>query len=270
MRIILGIVLLVASISKLSIQSQFINEVAGYGLLPQVLGRAYGLVLPWLELFTGCALILGFFTTSALVLCLLMALSFTVANIYVLAQGITGNCASCFGQLITLSNITALVIDVLMVTAAVLLLFYRGKVASLNIGNFFLAKLNLNIPRMSKQSTQKISQAILLAVIGLAIGVPLSWGQETRTASNCRADFSANLESVAGIVPIRFTDQSEGDVITWEWDFDSNGTIDSTERNPVYSYSSDGVYSVSLTIRTPDCQATVTKRDYIAVTGCAD
>ena len=464
LRIGLGTILVVSSVSKLPAQSQFMNEVAGYGLLPLALARVYGVALPWAELFAGGALILGIFTTVALVLCILMALSFATANIYALAQGMSDSCGGCFGQLIPLSNTTALIIDVLMVFAAVLLLLYRGKAASINIGDSFLSILNLNIPKMSKHSAQKISRAILLVVIVLAIGVPLSWGGQTSTAysrinssleqgkpvllvfylagcgeceeqkpiieemeqtyqenisfvyidykaesgvafdfevtgvptmvliggrdgsgytvlqrfanltskerlqrsfyedldqsivysrygpiadfsatptsghvpvkvqfvdsslgkveslawdftndgvidstvqepsyiygepgtytvmltvhgprgsstktiqeylrfdsKGCRADFFADSKSVVGITPIRFFDQSEGDIITWEWDFDGDGTIDNIERNPVYTYTANGIYSVSLTIRTPDCEDTLTKDDYITVTGC--
>ena len=464
MRISLGTILVVASVSKLSAQSQFINEVAGYGLLPLALARVYGVALPWAELFAGGALILGIFTTPALVLCILMTLSFAIANIYALAQGMSDSCGGCFGQLIPLTYTTALIIDVLMVLAAVLLLLYRGTVASINMGDFFISRLNLNIPKMSKHSAQKISRAILLVVIGLAIGVPLSWGEQTSTAysrinssleqgkpvllvfylegcgeceeqkpiteelehtyqesisfiyidykaepgvavefevtrvptmlligdrndsgysvlqrfshltskeilqrgfyekldesiicrrygpiaefsatqksgrvpvkvqladsslgkveswswdfdndgvvdsttqnpwytydkpgnytvrltvqgpcgsssktireylrfdsKGCQADFFADSESVVPITPIRFFDQSEGDIIAWEWDFDGDGTIDTTECNPVHTYTADGTYSVSLTIRTPDCEDTLTKHDYIQSYPC--
>ncbi|MCL2065813.1 MAG: PKD domain-containing protein, partial [Candidatus Cloacimonetes bacterium] len=35
---------------------------------------------------------------------------------------------------------------------------------------------------------------------------------------------------------------------TWEWDFDGDGIIDSTEQNPVFVYTEEGTYSVTLTI----------------------
>ena len=35
---------------------------------------------------------------------------------------------------------------------------------------------------------------------------------------------------------------------TWEWDFDGDGIIDSTEQNPVFVYAEEGTYSVKLTI----------------------
>ena len=50
---ILGLVFGVASISKLPVQSQFINDVAGYSLLPHNLSPFYGATLPQIELPAG-------------------------------------------------------------------------------------------------------------------------------------------------------------------------------------------------------------------------
>jgi len=50
------------------------------------------------------------------------------------------------------------------------------------------------------------------------------------------ADFSA--DPVSGDVPltVQFTDLSTGDGISeWAWDFDDDGTIDSTEQNPSFT-----------------------------------
>jgi hypothetical protein len=238
--------------------------------LPLVLGQTYGTLLPWVELVTGCALILGIYIVPALVLSGLMSLSFAIANIYVLALGLNGNCSSCFGELITLSNISALIIDVLMLGTAISLLFLKNKADFLKTGDFFLSRVISKVFNKSSFS-QNTSRAVLLIIIGLAIGLPLTLGYtEASTGSaGCRADFSANYRSVVGEVKIQFTDKSQGDVIAREWDFDGNGTVDSTERNPVHAYSSNGVYSISLTIRTPDCRNTLTRQDYIEVTGCS-
>ncbi|HMC23229.1 MAG TPA: PKD domain-containing protein [Thermoanaerobaculia bacterium] len=50
---------------------------------------------------------------------------------------------------------------------------------------------------------------------------------------------------VAGL-PLRFSDSSEGGVITWSWDF-GDGTT-STVRNPIKSYAAPGIYSVVLIV----------------------
>lgn len=88
------------------------------------------------------------------------------------------------------------------------------------------------------------------------------------------ADFIAEPTSMAGRHPIQFTDVSSpdpllGNTTSWEWDFNSDGTIDSTEQNPTYTYIRNGIYSVTLTVTTPGCcEDTLTKHDYITITGC--
>ncbi|MCF8714035.1 PKD domain-containing protein [Joostella atrarenae] len=50
---------------------------------------------------------------------------------------------------------------------------------------------------------------------------------------------------------VTFTDQSillSGPVTSWEWDFNGDGTTDSTEQNPTFSYTSSGTYVVKLTV----------------------
>jgi hypothetical protein len=60
-----------------------------------------------------------------------------------------------------------------------------------------------------------------------------------------------------------FTDLSAADITSWAWDFQNDGIVDSTERDPVYYYSQPGTYTVSLTILTEQGLMTETKVDYI-------
>ena len=65
---------------------------------------------------------------------------------------------------------------------------------------------------------------------------------------------------------IQFNDNSYGDNITsWQWDFENDGTYDSTEQNPVYIYSSPGLYSVKLTVSNESSTDSSTRSDYIYV-----
>lgn len=89
------------------------------------------------------------------------------------------------------------------------------------------------------------------------------------TPPSCKADFMAERTTVKGVIPLRFIDQSTGDIIAWAWDFQSDGLVDSTEQNPTHTYTRDGTYSVSLTIVTPDCRHTLTRSAYISVSGCS-
>jgi len=68
-----------------------------------------------------------------------------------------------------------------------------------------------------------------------------------------------------GEVPysVQFTDLSEGDISSWEWDFDNDGIIDSYEQNPEFTYLEGGIFSVSLTISYDEYELTRTKYDII-------
>ena len=84
------------------------------------------------------------------------------------------------------------------------------------------------------------------------------------------ANFEA--EPLTGTVPlsVQFTDSSSGENIqNWEWDFQNDGTIDSYEQNPEYTYQDTGYYSVSLTINYMQT-ITATRFNYIHVTGNVD
>lgn len=82
------------------------------------------------------------------------------------------------------------------------------------------------------------------------------------------ADFIAEPTTGVGTTTVQFTDKSTGNVTAWAWDFNNDGTIDSTEQNPAHLYSKNGNYTVTLTITTPECSDTITKWDYISITGC--
>jgi len=47
---------------------------------------------------------------------------------------------------------------------------------------------------------------------------------------------------------IQFNDQSNGPVVMWEWDFNDDGVIDSTDKNPEWTYNQQGEYKVNLKV----------------------
>ncbi|MFC1925103.1 PKD domain-containing protein [Chloroflexota bacterium] len=72
------------------------------------------------------------------------------------------------------------------------------------------------------------------------------------------ADFSVTPLSVIVAQEIEFADEST-DATAWEWDFDNDGTVDSTEQNPSYSYGAPGEYTVTLTVTGPGGMHTKTR-----------
>jgi len=62
---------------------------------------------------------------------------------------------------------------------------------------------------------------------------------------------------------VNFTDKSKNAVRGWHWDFGDGST--STERNPNHTYSTNGIYSVTLTLTGINGAVSKTKTDYITV-----
>ncbi len=77
------------------------------------------------------------------------------------------------------------------------------------------------------------------------------------------ADFSGSPRSGTAPLTVEFTDESEGEIDSWEWDFGDDAT--STARNPSHTYTDVGSYDVSLTVTGPGGADTKTKEDYITV-----
>jgi len=86
-------------------------------------------------------------------------------------------------------------------------------------------------------------------------------------ASGVSAQFTAS--PLAGSVPltVRFTDQSSGEITSYAWDFNGDGTVDSRVKNPVTVYTSSGTYTVTLTVRGPDGMDTEVKTKYLSISG---
>lgn len=78
------------------------------------------------------------------------------------------------------------------------------------------------------------------------------------------ATFTADITAGSAPLTVHFTDQSIN-ADSWEWDFDYDGTVDSTEQNPTYTYTSDGSYTVKLTATNSFGSDDEIKSDYISV-----
>ncbi|MDQ1251876.1 MAG: hypothetical protein QG646_987, partial [Euryarchaeota archaeon] len=76
------------------------------------------------------------------------------------------------------------------------------------------------------------------------------------------ADFKTNVTK--GNVPlyVQFTDLSLN-AESRSWDFTSDGTVDSGDLNPVYTYSTSGTYNITLTVR--NANGTASKNTTITV-----
>lgn len=83
------------------------------------------------------------------------------------------------------------------------------------------------------------------------------------------ANFTGSPTSGAIPITVNFVNSSTGydQPLSYKWDFDNNGTIDSTAQNPSYTYTAQGTYTVKLTVTDFDGSSNVlTKVNYITVT----
>ena len=79
------------------------------------------------------------------------------------------------------------------------------------------------------------------------------------------ADFSATPTSGTGPLDVGFADASTGSPTSWNWDFQNDGTVDSTERNPRFTYTLPGSYDVKLTVTNANGTDDEVKAGYITV-----
>lgn len=94
---------------------------------------------------------------------------------------------------------------------------------------------------------------MLIFAFALVFGmVPMLVAPQSTSAGTLVADFDANHFVVKVGQTIQFTDLSqevpEGTLPSnWEWDFESDTTVDSNVQNPTHAYTAEGIYDVTLT-----------------------
>ena len=107
LRLILAAIFLLSSFGKLvDIERYSVDAVYNFGILPMVLARPFGLVMPFIELLCGLGLLLGVLTRLSALGSGLMSVAFFVAKAIVLSQGRSIECG-CFGAIVdTLASLT--------------------------------------------------------------------------------------------------------------------------------------------------------------------
>jgi len=81
----------------------------------------------------------------------------------------------------------------------------------------------------------------------------------------CKADFSSDKVSVCAGTVVQFTDETYNASTGWTWTFDGGNPSSSTDQNPSVTYSSPGVYTVTLVATDGSSNDTETKTEYIHV-----
>jgi len=83
--------------------------------------------------------------------------------------------------------------------------------------------------------------------------------------TSLHANFAGDVRNGNAPVTVQFTSVPQGNPNTYEWDFNSDGFVDSTEPNPQFTYQIDGTYTVTLTVYDESGSDDEVKTDYIQV-----
>ena len=84
-------------------------------------------------------------------------------------------------------------------------------------------------------------------------------------SSACLASFTANMTSGTVPLAVQFNDNSFGSPIQWNWSF--GDSANSTQQNPVHTYTAPGNYTVTLTVSNNINSNTTVETNYITVYG---
>ena len=122
-RFLLGGVFLLSSIGKLvDVEKYSVDVVYDFGVLPMILARPFGLVMPFIELGVALGLLFGVLTRLSALGAGLMSIAFFIAKGYVLAQGREIDCG-CFGAIVgTLASVT-IYMDIPMLIFSVAIMY---------------------------------------------------------------------------------------------------------------------------------------------------
>ena len=109
-------------------------------------------------------------------------------------------------------------------------------------------------------------------VYTVTLAVSGAGGSDTLTRANYIAvtepppvaGFTAHPTSDDRPLMVVFTDTSIGTITVWDWAFGDEGV--SSQQNPTHTYTSAGVYTVSLTVSGPGGSDTLSRTNYITVT----
>jgi putative oxidoreductase len=118
--ILAGFFILSASGKLVDIERYSVDAVYNFGVLPMLLARPFGLIMPFIELLCGLGLLFGVLTRLSALGIGLMSIAFFIAKAIVLSQGRSIECG-CFGAIIdTLAAVTIFMDLPMMAMAAVI------------------------------------------------------------------------------------------------------------------------------------------------------
>jgi len=129
--------------------------------------------------------------------------------------------------------------------------------------------------RRTKAAATLVLAALLVALVLLPACIPSSLSCNSSAAPTpppsgpCVADFYGEPNPLVGRGRVTFYQTCTGGADHYYWDFDGDGETDVIGREATWYYNENGYYTVTLTATGPECEDTITKKDYIEVYGCS-
>lgn len=130
---------------------------------------------------------------------------------------------------------------------------------SMIAGMYLLSESDGIVPRYSALSSSllqkgdvRVRDAVYLnhstikEDVGFLVGTVVPRLMEDRPGSVPVVDFSASPVSGPTALSVLFINASSSGATAWRWDFNNDGLVDSTSRNPNFTYASPGSYTVRL------------------------
>jgi uncharacterized membrane protein YphA (DoxX/SURF4 family) len=164
-RILLGVVFILAAAGKLTAGDEFLGSPAAFSILPRALVTFALSTLPWLEIGLGLLLLTGWCRRATVSLAILVTLVFIGANSWSLATGNEGY-SGCFGAMLAIDQWQCLMLDLAMLGAGIAQLLR----AAPSLSNPF------HIPR-NHLTRAVVSLAVIISLMlgTLAPALPGSW-----------------------------------------------------------------------------------------------
>lgn len=94
--IVAGLFLLAAGI-KIAKPGEFAKDIASYTIFPREIINVTAFVVPWIELLTALALLVGLWRREARMILIAMLVAFTILKSWVMLDGLDVDCG-CFGD----------------------------------------------------------------------------------------------------------------------------------------------------------------------------
>ena len=91
-RLLVGGILIYASIDKIANPTDFAHAIYNYHIVPFGLDNAMAIITPWVELFVGLCLIFGIFIDGASFLVIVLMVTFITAISYAIISGYNIEC----------------------------------------------------------------------------------------------------------------------------------------------------------------------------------